>query len=86
MLIDMKLPELLEYRGISPKPQDFDAFWDKSLAEMAALDPQAEWIPAKFQTPQAECIDLWYTGVGGSRIHAKFLRPRAAKSVSSLFF
>ena len=79
MLVDMKLPELLEYRGISPKPQDFDVFWDKSLAEMAALDPRAEWIPAKFQTPQAECFDLWYTGVGGSRIHAKFLRPRDAK-------
>ena len=76
MLVDMQLPELLKYQGRSPKPQDFDAFWERSLAEMAALDPRTEWIPSKFQTSFAECIDLRYTGMGGSRIHAKFLRPR----------
>ena len=79
MLVDMKLPELLAYQGRNPKPQDFDAFWDKSLADLAALDPQCEWVPAKFQTVEAECFDLFFTGMGGSRIHAKFARPRKAE-------
>ena len=80
MLVDMKLPELLAYQGRNPKPQDFDAFWDKSLADLAALDPQCEWVPAKFQTAEAECFDLFFTGMGGSRIHAKFARPRKAEN------
>ena len=78
MLVDMKIGDLLQYQGRNPKPQDFDAFWDQSLADLAALDPQCEWIPAAFQTAEAECFDLYFTGMGGSRIHAKFARPREA--------
>ena len=79
MLVDMKIDELLQYQGRNPKPQDFEAFWDNSLKELAALDPQCEWVPAKFQTQEAECFDLYFTGMGGSRIHAKFARPRKAE-------
>ena len=77
MLVDMPLEKLREYQGISPKPADFDEFWDRSIAEMEALDPQCEIIENKMvQTPYAVCSDLYFTGVGGSRIHAKLMRPR----------
>ena len=79
MLVDMKIDELLQYQGRNPKPQDFDTFWDNSLKGLAALDPQCEWVPAQFQTQKAECFDLYFTGMGGSRIHAKFARPRKAE-------
>jgi len=75
-LIDLPLDELRNYQGRNPKPDDFDAYWARALAEMRAVDPQVELIPAKFQSRIAECFDLWFTGVGGSRIHAKFLRPK----------
>lgn len=74
----MPLSELKKYAGRNPRPADFDAFWDSSLAEMRALDAKVELVPAKFSTPQAECFDLWFTGVGGARVHAKYLRPRQA--------
>lgn len=77
-LIDKPLPELRVYNGINPCPKDFDRFWEEALAEMNAVDPQIELRPAKFQTPIAECFDLYFTGVGGSRVHAKYLRPRNA--------
>jgi cephalosporin-C deacetylase len=78
--IDKPLAELREYCGINPRPDDFDAYWDAALAEMHATDSRVELRPAKFQAPFAECFDLFFTGVGGSRIHAKYLRPkRAAK-------
>ena len=76
MLIDMPLEKLKTYKGINPRPSDFDAFWDKSVAEMLNIDPQVEMIPSKFQTDFAECFDLFYTGIGNSRIHAKLLRPK----------
>jgi len=79
-LIDKPLPELHQYQGRNPRPADFDAFWDESLTTMRALDAAVELRPAPFQAAKiAECFDLFFTGVGGSRIHAKYLRPKAAK-------
>lgn len=77
-LIDMPLEELKKYKGISPCPEDFDEFWDRSLEEMRAVDPKVELVPSEFRAPFAECFDLYFTGVGGSRIHAKYLRPKNA--------
>ena len=78
LLFDMPLEQLKEYQGINPRPDDFEDFWDRSLEEMQNLDPQVELVPSTFQTPFAECSDLYFTGVGGARVHAKFLRPREA--------
>ena len=78
LLFDMPFEQLQTYQGRNPRPADFDEYWDRGLAEMRALDPQVELIPASFQTPFAECFSLYFTGVGGARVHAKFLRPRQA--------
>lgn len=77
-LLDKPLAELYIYQGVNPRPDDFEAFWDEGLAEMQATDPRIELRPASFATPFAECFDLFFTGVGGSRIHAKYLRPKNA--------
>lgn len=76
LTFDFPLEKLYSYLGINPRPADFDAYWDKALAEMRALDAQVELVPAAFQTSFAECFDLFFTGVGGARVHAKLLRPR----------
>lgn len=78
LLFDMPYERLQTYEGRNPRPADFDAYWDRGLAEMHALDPQIEIVPADFQTPFAECSHLYFTGVGGARVHAKLLRPRHA--------
>jgi cephalosporin-C deacetylase len=72
----MPYEELCTYQGTNPKPADFDAYWDKSLAELRAVDPEPELVPAEFQTAFADCYHLYYTGLGGARIHAKLLRPK----------
>jgi len=78
LLFDMPWDELQTYQGTNPRPVDFDEFWDRGIMEMRAIDPQVELREAEFQTPQADCRDLFFTGVGGARIHAKLLRPREA--------
>lgn len=75
-IIDMPLEELKEYQGINPCPADFDEFWDRSIEEMKQVDPCLELIPSEFQVPFAECFDMYFTGVGGARVHAKYIRPR----------
>lgn len=78
-IIDMPLEELKKYNGISPRPEDFDSYWERALNEMKSVDPQVELIPSSFQTTFAECFELYFTGVKGARIHAKYLRPRENK-------
>ncbi len=78
LTFDLPIEELKNYQGKNPRPQDFDAFWEKGLAEMRALDGQFELIPAEFEASMAECFHLYFTGVGGARVHAKLLRPANA--------
>ena len=77
-VVDLPLEKLKTYQGVSPCPKDIDLFWDGALAEMHALDPRVELIPSDFAAPNAECFDLYFTGDGGARIHAKYVRPQIA--------
>ncbi len=77
-VFEMPLEELRTYQGRNPRPDDFDQYWEAALAEMHSLDPQVDLCPAGPRTAAAECYDLYFTGVGGARVHAKYLRPRAA--------
>lgn len=74
-LIDLPVEKLYEYQGINPRPADFNEYWMRAMSEMRATDPQVEIVRSIFQTPQAECFDLYFTGVRGARIHAKYVRP-----------
>jgi cephalosporin-C deacetylase len=73
---DMPLTQLRTYLGVNPRPDDFDQFWERGLAEMRSLGPEMELRPADFQTSFAECFDMYFIGVAGARIHSKLLRPR----------
>lgn len=75
----MPLSQLKEYRGINPCPEDMDKYWEVALCEMKSLDPKVELIRSEFQVPFAECFNLYFTGVKGARIYAKYLRPKNSK-------
>lgn len=75
-MIDMPVKELEQYKGVNPKPADFEEYWEKAIAEMKAVDPQVEMKKAAFQTPNVECYDMYFTGVNGARIYAQHLRPK----------
>lgn len=77
-LVDMPLDQLKTYMGRNPRPDDFDEFWDASIAEMKSLDPCIELVPRKSRAKCVEFYDLYFTGVGGARVHAKYMRPANA--------
>ena len=65
------------YRGAVPRPADFDGFWAARMAEADAAPLVFEVVPAAIPAyPTCEFLDLWYTGMDGARLHAKYLRPR----------
>lgn len=79
-VLDFPLEQLRTYQGTNPQPADLDVFWDRELKEMEQIDPKVMLKPAAFQTPVADCFDLYFTGVRGARIHAKYLKPKNAST------
>ena len=65
------------YRGADPRPADFDSFWAARMAEADAAPLAYEVRPAALPSfSTCAFFDLWYTGMEGARLHAKYLRPR----------
>jgi cephalosporin-C deacetylase len=75
---EMPAGELETYLGRSPRPGDFDVYWEKALNELAQAEDNVSLEPSDVSIPFAECFDLYFTGVGGARIHAKYVRPTRA--------
>ncbi|MFM8894477.1 MAG: acetylxylan esterase [Actinomycetales bacterium] len=76
-VFDLSIAELNAYAGTNPCPADLDAYWDAALEELreARRDEDMVLAPVDHPAEYAECLDLWFTGVRGSRLHAKVLRP-----------
>ena len=79
-VFEMPLEELRTYQGTNPEPEDFDEYWRRALGELRGIDDRVELIPAEFHSAAAECFDLFFTGVGAARIHAKYLRPKSGET------
>ncbi len=77
-IVDLPLEKLYSYLGRNPRPDDFDGYWDAALRELATTEPAPTLVPHHLPSRLAECFDLYFTGVGGARVHAKYLRPRGA--------
>jgi cephalosporin-C deacetylase len=76
-ILDMPLAKLKTYKGMNPRPKDFDAFWNRTLREMRMLNPRPQTTPNQtILVSYADCFDLNWIGVGGAKIHAKLLRPK----------
>lgn len=73
---DMSLQQLQSYMGSSPKPPDFDAYWERALLELEQQPLEYTLEPADFVSPLVECYHLYFTGVGGARVHGKLARPK----------
>ncbi len=78
--VDLPLEELTEYRGSSPCPVDFDQYWQRALTELHRMEAHgfsAQWEPAAFSIPAlgVRCMDLYFTGTMGARIHARVVLP-----------
>lgn len=76
--LDMPLKELKKYGGTNPRPKDFDLYWDKGLDQIKELDAHLELKPSRFTSPLADCQDLYFTGLDGSRVYAKYLSPKGS--------
>lgn len=69
------MSDMLSYNGKTPMPSDIDKYWDDAVAEMKELSHDIE-MKKVWDLPTVECFDMFFTGVGGAKIHAKFAKPK----------
>lgn len=74
------------YQGTNPKPADVDEFWDKGIRLALGTDPDVKLEAAQFRSTGCDCYHLWFQGVDGARIHAKYLRPANADGPCPVVF
>ncbi len=72
---DQFLEELSHYMPELTRRSDFDDFWNRTLAQSAAvpLNPQAE--PVEYTTMTARVYDIVYDGFDGTPIHGWLIVP-----------
>ncbi|GAA3133840.1 acetylxylan esterase [Streptomyces rameus] len=64
-LFDLPLGELRTYRSESREPEDFDAFWDKTLQQARAHELDARFEPVECGLSTIEVYDVTFAGFGG---------------------
>lgn len=79
-LSDEALRGCRHYTGLNPCPPDFDAFWQARMAEADAVPLSYTVEPCAIpHYPTCYYHDLWFTGMKGARIYARYLHPRIAQ-------
>lgn len=77
-----ELDQYQTYLGINPMPEDFDAFWGARVEE--AREIPLDYALTSSEIPHFETCryyDLWFRGMGGAEIYAKYLLPVSPRPV-----
>ncbi|WP_040166631.1 acetylxylan esterase [Microbacterium gorillae] len=77
-LSDLTSDELRDYRPEVAEPDDFDAFWTRTIGEARALATPPVLRPVDSPITAFEISDLTFSGFGGDLIRAWVTRPRTS--------
>ncbi|GGX75406.1 acetylxylan esterase [Streptomyces minutiscleroticus] len=74
-LFDLPLDQLRNRRSDSVEPEDFDAFWAKTLQEARAHDLDARFEPVETGLSTVEVFDVTFAGFGGHPVKGWLVLP-----------
>ncbi|WP_411109239.1 acetylxylan esterase [Streptomyces sp. c-19] len=72
---DMPLHQLRTYRSASVEPEDFDAFWAKTLGEARTHELGARFEPVPTGLSTVDAFDVTFAGFDGQPVKGWFLLP-----------
>lgn len=76
---DMALDRLRTYRSEAAEPDDFDAFWAKTLAEARSHALGAVFEPVETGLTAFDVFDVAFAGFGGHPVRGWFVLPAGAR-------
>jgi cephalosporin-C deacetylase len=77
---DLPLDQLEQYAPAVPEPEDFDAFWAKTLHDARSTTPILDARPVANGLRLVETWDVTFRGFGGEPIRAWFTRPARSEA------
>ena len=75
--VDWPYEKLVDYTPELTKKSDFDAFWDKNLAESQSIPLNAEFTELEDSLPGAKVYDVAFDGADGVRVRGWLMAPLA---------
>ncbi|MEU4800018.1 acetylxylan esterase [Streptomyces sp. NPDC023327] len=75
---DLPLDELRRYRPELPEPEDFDAFWEKTLMEARQHDLGVRFDAVELPLKGVRVLDATYAGFGGHPVKGWLVLPADA--------
>jgi cephalosporin-C deacetylase len=79
MLYDLPLEELRIYKPVRIEPQDFDAFWKKSIEDAQNINLNAQFTKVDYELDSLETFDVTFCGYGGQPIKGWLIFPKNAE-------
>jgi cephalosporin-C deacetylase len=76
MYFDMPLEQLQKYLPARKEPDDFDSFWNETLATTRAFHLDVRFEPVDAGLKFLDVFDVTFRGYGGQPIKGWFLLPR----------
>lgn len=74
-LTDLTLAELRDFRPEVDQPDDFDGFWERTLAEARAAATPPTMDAVAGPVTELAIVDLTFSGFGGEPVRAWITRP-----------
>ncbi|MEU5293895.1 acetylxylan esterase [Streptomyces umbrinus] len=79
-LFDLPLDQLRTYRSASVEPEDFDAFWGKTLQEAREHGLDARFEPVEAHLKNVKVFDVTFAGFGGHPVKGWLTLPAWANT------
>lgn len=80
-MMDMPIQELKCYLGKGNYPSDFIDYWNRQIARLNERDLEYELVKKEFLNECADYYELYFKGIDGARIHAKYICPKNRQNV-----
>ncbi len=72
---DLPLEQLHAYLPAREEPEDFDAFWETTLAETRSFPLNASFVPVDYGLTAQKMYDVTFNGYGGQAIKGWLVLP-----------
>ncbi|MDD5660183.1 MAG: acetylxylan esterase [Actinomycetota bacterium] len=79
MLVDLSYEELIKYKPVQNKENDFDEFWAETLNEAKSEDLKPNVEKIDYIVKEIDAFKAYYNGYGGARICGWYLLPKFFK-------
>ena len=83
-MLDMPIKEMESYRGSGIIPKDFHEYWRNEVKKVNEKKLEYRIIKRNFNNKQANYYEIYFRGIDGAEIYAKYISPAVNRKVPTV--